>query len=122
MPYVSWGTDETQGIASLLGARRQRSLTILEQARFVDELLSTHQMTMADVAEMLSRSKAWVPAAGEPLEADGQPVGTVTSAVWSPRRNAPLGFAYVRTAHHQAGTTLRSTAGPAVVIDRDKQP
>jgi hypothetical protein len=26
----------------------------------VDELLSTHEMTMADVAEMLSRSKAWV--------------------------------------------------------------
>ncbi|MFO7640357.1 MAG: KorB domain-containing protein [Candidatus Competibacteraceae bacterium] len=60
VPYVSWGADETLGIASLLGARRQRSLSILEQARFVDELLSTHQMTMADVAEMLSRSKAWV--------------------------------------------------------------
>jgi hypothetical protein len=60
VPYVCWGTDETLGIACLLGARRQRSLSILEQARFVDELLSTHQMTMADVAEMLSRSKAWV--------------------------------------------------------------
>jgi len=60
VPYVSWGADETLGIASLLGARRQRSLGILEQARFVDELLSRHQMTMADVAELLSRSKAWV--------------------------------------------------------------
>ncbi len=49
-----------QGIASLLSARRQRTLNILEQARFVDELLSTHEMTLADVAEMLSRSKAWV--------------------------------------------------------------
>jgi tRNA-modifying protein YgfZ len=57
-----------------------------------------------------------VPAAGESLEADGQPVGTVTSAVWSPRWNAPLGFAYVRTPHHRAETTLRSTAGPATVI------
>jgi ParB/RepB/Spo0J family partition protein len=60
VPYVSWGTDETLGIASLLGACRQRSLSILEQARFVEELLSTHQMTVADVAETLSRSKAWV--------------------------------------------------------------
>jgi ParB/RepB/Spo0J family partition protein len=60
VPYVCWGTDETLGIACLLEARRQRPLSILEQARFVDELLSRHRMTMADVAEMLSRSKAWV--------------------------------------------------------------
>ena len=60
VPYVSWGQDETQGIASLLAARRQRALSILEQARFVDELLSTHSMTIADVAGLLSRSKAWV--------------------------------------------------------------
>jgi ParB/RepB/Spo0J family partition protein len=60
VPYVSWGEGETQGIASLLSARRQRTLNILEQARFVDELLSTHSMTIADVAELLSRSKGWV--------------------------------------------------------------
>jgi len=60
VPYVSWGEGEAQGIASLLSARRQRTLSILEQARFVDELLSTHSMTIADVAELLSRSKAWV--------------------------------------------------------------
>jgi len=60
VPYVSWGEDETQGIASLLSARPQRTLSILEQARFVADLLSTHEMTIADVAEMLSRSKAWV--------------------------------------------------------------
>jgi ParB/RepB/Spo0J family partition protein len=60
VPYVSWGEDETQGIAGLLSARRQRTLSILEQARFVAELLNTHQMTLGDVAETLSRSKAWV--------------------------------------------------------------
>jgi len=60
VPYVSWGEGETQGIVSLLSARRQRPLSILEQAGFVDELLSTHSMTIAGVAEMLSRSKAWV--------------------------------------------------------------
>jgi hypothetical protein len=60
VPYASWGEGETQGIASLLSACRQRTLSILEQSRFVDELLSTHGMTIADVAELLSRSKAWV--------------------------------------------------------------
>jgi ParB/RepB/Spo0J family partition protein len=60
VPYVSWGVDVSVGIASLLGARRQRTLSILEQARFVDELLTGYEMTIADVAEMLSRSKAWV--------------------------------------------------------------
>ena len=44
----------------MLSARRQRALSILEQARFVDELLSAHSMTIADVAGLLSRSKAWV--------------------------------------------------------------
>ena len=60
VPYVSWGEDALQGIASLLSGRRQRALNMLEQARFVAELLSTHEMSVADVAEMLSRSKAWV--------------------------------------------------------------
>ena len=60
VPYVSWGEDAAQGIAGLLSARRERALTILEQARFVDELLNAHAMTPAEVAEMLSRSKAWV--------------------------------------------------------------
>jgi ParB/RepB/Spo0J family partition protein len=61
VPYVSWGQEETQGIASLIGAAgKQKPLSILEQARFVVELLTTHQMSMAEVAEMLSRSKAWV--------------------------------------------------------------
>ena len=60
VPYVSWGADAAQGIASLLSARRQRTLSILEQARVVGELLSTHALTPADVAEMLSRSKAGV--------------------------------------------------------------
>ena len=60
VPFVSWGEDAAEGIAGLLTARRQRTLSILEQARFVDELLSVHAMTLADVAELLSRSKAWV--------------------------------------------------------------
>jgi len=38
----------------------QKTLSILEQARFVVDLIAIHDMSIADVAEMLSRSKAWV--------------------------------------------------------------
>ena len=62
VPYVSLAAEETQGIASLIEARQQKGLSILEQARFVVELLTTHGMSVTDVAEMLSRSKAWVSA------------------------------------------------------------
>ncbi len=60
VPYVSLGEDEAEGIASLMRVAKQKTLSILEQARFVVELLSTHDMSLADVAETLSRSKAWV--------------------------------------------------------------
>ena len=59
VPYVSLGEEEAAGIASLMRAK-QKTLSILEQARFVVELISMHDMTIADVAETLSRSKAWV--------------------------------------------------------------
>jgi hypothetical protein len=59
VPYVSLGEEEAAGIASLMRAE-QKTLSILEQARFVVDLLSMHDMSIADVAEMLSRSKAWV--------------------------------------------------------------
>jgi ParB/RepB/Spo0J family partition protein len=62
VPYVSLGAEETQGIAALVEAGQQKTLSILEQARFVVELLTTHEMSITDVAEMLSRSKAWVSA------------------------------------------------------------
>jgi ParB/RepB/Spo0J family partition protein len=60
VPYVSLGEEEATGIASLMRVTEQKTLSILEQARFVLELLSMHDMSMADVAETLSRSKAWV--------------------------------------------------------------
>lgn len=59
-PYASLGEDETAGILNLLRACNNRSLGILEQARFIDELRKLHQMGVADIAEELSRSKAWV--------------------------------------------------------------
>ncbi len=37
VPFASWGGDEVAGILQLLRADRQHALTLLEQARFVDE-------------------------------------------------------------------------------------
>jgi len=60
VPYVSLGNEETLGIAALMQPSKDKDLNILEQAKFVAELLTVHQMSIADVAELLSRSKAWV--------------------------------------------------------------
>jgi hypothetical protein len=59
-PYASLGEDEAVGIMNLLRVSNNRSLGILEQARFIDELRKLHKMTVAEIAEELSRSKAWV--------------------------------------------------------------
>jgi hypothetical protein len=59
-PYVSLGQDETIGIMNLLRISNNRSLGILEQARFIDQLRKLHRMSVAEIAAELSRSKAWV--------------------------------------------------------------
>ena len=60
LPYVSLGDEAAVGIASLMRVTEHKRLSILEQAKFVTELMSVHDMSQADVAEMLSRSKAGV--------------------------------------------------------------
>ena len=59
-PYASLGQDEVLGIMNLLRVSNNRSLGILEQARFIDELRRLHKMSVAEIATELSRSKAWV--------------------------------------------------------------
>ena len=60
MPFASWGTDEVTGILQLLRGARHHALHLLEQARFVDELKTERGMSVAEIAQQLSRSKAWV--------------------------------------------------------------
>ena len=60
VPYVSLGDDEAAGILNLMQVSRDKGLGILEQAKFVVDLLTVHGMNAADVAEALSRSKGWV--------------------------------------------------------------
>jgi predicted transcriptional regulator len=59
-PYASLGEDEAAAIITLLRVSTDRSLTILEQARFIQELRKRDAMTVADIAGRLSRSKSWV--------------------------------------------------------------
>ena len=60
VPWVSLGEDEAAGIVAMIRASNHRSLGILEQARFIDDLVQLHGMGVAEVAETLSRSKSWV--------------------------------------------------------------
>ena len=58
-----------------------------------------------------------IPQAGTPLlAADEAEVGSVTSAAWSPRLDAPLALAYVRRGNGNPGTRLSSPGGPAEVV------
>ena len=60
VPYVSLGEEEAAGILNLLRASTDKALGILEQARFLVDLLSIHGMSVAEVAQTLSRSKGWI--------------------------------------------------------------
>jgi len=60
VPYLSLADDESCGIIELIRISNTKSLSILEQARLIDELMNVHQMCNAEIAALLERSKAWV--------------------------------------------------------------
>jgi hypothetical protein len=60
VPYNSMGADEALGIIELIRLSNARSLSILEQARFVDELKNVRKMSVAEIAQLVERSKSWV--------------------------------------------------------------
>jgi predicted transcriptional regulator len=60
VPYSSLGADEATGILDLMRIANHKSLSILEQARFIRDLKHLHKMSTAEIAEKLSRSKSWV--------------------------------------------------------------
>jgi predicted transcriptional regulator len=59
-PYTSLGEEEAAAILSLLRVSNDYALSILEQAAFLDQLRQLEPSSVADLAERLSRSKAWV--------------------------------------------------------------
>jgi hypothetical protein len=60
VPVASLGADEVDSILKLIRASTDRSLTTLEQARFVDELHGRCGLSVSEIAAGLERSKAWV--------------------------------------------------------------
>jgi hypothetical protein len=60
VPYVSLGKEEAACIINLVRTSSDKALGILEQAKFVVDLMDVHQMSVVDVAESLRRSKTWI--------------------------------------------------------------
>jgi ParB/RepB/Spo0J family partition protein len=60
IPYLSLGKDETMGIIQLIRVSNSKSLSILEQAKLIDDLKNVHNMAVSEIAGKLERSKSWV--------------------------------------------------------------
>lgn len=61
VPFAPLGTGELEGILQLLrGSGGRQGLSQIEEARFVDELHTVRGLSVPEIAEALSRSKAWV--------------------------------------------------------------
>jgi hypothetical protein len=58
--YHSLGGDEALAIIKMLRISNAKSLSILEQAKFIDELKSVHKMSVSQIAGLLERSNGWV--------------------------------------------------------------
>ncbi len=77
VPYVSIADEEASGIMHLMCVERDHRLNLLEQAKFVVELLKIHGMSLAEVAETLSRSKSWVSMRQDLLKETSQDVEAI---------------------------------------------
>jgi hypothetical protein len=60
VPYNSLGSDEAFGIITLLRIANTKTLSILEQAKLIDELKKVHKLSVAEMARLLEKSKGWV--------------------------------------------------------------
>lgn len=60
LPFRVIGDDEGQGIIVLMRRANAQNLTILEQARLIDELRKTHGISVSEIAQRLERSIGWV--------------------------------------------------------------
>ena len=60
VPYSSLGDDEPLAMIKLIKASISKPLTILEQAKMIEELQKIHYMSQHDIAALLQKSRAWV--------------------------------------------------------------
>jgi len=59
-PYRSIANDEADGIIEIIRLSNSKGLSILEQARLIDELKTMHGMNNSEIAAVLEKSKSWV--------------------------------------------------------------
>jgi hypothetical protein len=60
VPYRALGSAQAAAIVNLLRISNHRSLSILEQAAFLEELRRLESVSVAEIGEQLSRSPSWV--------------------------------------------------------------
>lgn len=60
VPFTGIGRDEATAIMQLIRTSNEKSLSFIEQAKLVDELKKVYQLSVAEIANHLGRSKAWV--------------------------------------------------------------
>ncbi len=60
VPYSCLGSDEAFGLIALLKIATAKTLTILEQARLIDELHKVHKLSVSEMANLLEKSQGWV--------------------------------------------------------------
>ena len=60
VPYSSLGSDEAFGLITLLKIATAKTLTILEQARLIDQLHKVHKLSISEMARLLEKSQGWV--------------------------------------------------------------
>lgn len=60
VPYCSLSSDEAVGIIELIRMSNANSLSILEQAKLIDELKNVHHMSVSEIARLVDKSKGWV--------------------------------------------------------------
>lgn len=60
VPFVALSTDASAGIVRLLRGTNPHALSMLEEAGFLDELKARAGLSVAEIAEQVRRSPAWV--------------------------------------------------------------
>jgi hypothetical protein len=60
VPYLSLGDDAAVGIIDLMRDSFSGKLNIIEEIKLIDALKGTHSLSVAEIADQLDRSKAWV--------------------------------------------------------------
>jgi hypothetical protein len=60
VPYTCLSDDEALGLIKLIRMSNAKGLTVLEQAKLIDELTSVHKMSFSEIAGHLEKSKSWV--------------------------------------------------------------